>query len=101
MGLDPHNLRPSDLTRLLGRFEDALGPNLTRVFAYIAAHPGFVSDRQWGMIQSNSEGERACGREADKRMQPMQPGDVFAGRLDRGRVEVVAVDRHGRAGRRR
>jgi len=54
--------KKSDLVTLIGRMEDSLGPNLTRVFGYVAAHPGFVPDRQWGLLQANSEGARACGR---------------------------------------
>ncbi|MBW1881530.1 MAG: FHA domain-containing protein [Deltaproteobacteria bacterium] len=54
--------KASDFTKLQGRMDKEMGPALTRVFAYIAAHPGYVSDRQWGLIRSNSEGTRTCGR---------------------------------------
>lgn len=52
----------SQFATLASRMERDMGPGLSRVFAYVAAHEGYVSDRQWGMIQSNSEGQRACGR---------------------------------------
>jgi len=54
--------KASDFTKLQGRLDKEMGPSLTRVFAYIAAEPGYVADRQWGLIRSNSEGSRACGR---------------------------------------
>ncbi len=54
--------KKSDFTDVMGRLERELGPDLTRVFAYTAAHPGLVPDRQWGLLARNSEGARACGR---------------------------------------
>ena len=54
--------KKSDLTALKGRMDDSMGESLSRVFAYIAAHPGYVPDREWGLLQENSNGDRACGR---------------------------------------
>ncbi len=35
---------------------------LARVFAYVAAPPGFVPDREWTMLKQNSAGVETCGR---------------------------------------
>jgi hypothetical protein len=56
--------KKSELTTLMGRMDSSMGKNLARVFAYTAAHPGFVPERQWGLVQANSEGQRTCGRGA-------------------------------------
>jgi len=54
--------KKSDLTDLMGRLGRGMGDSLTRVFSYVAAQPGYVPDREWTLIRSNSEGNRSCAR---------------------------------------
>lgn len=54
--------KKSEMADLYKRLEGDLGPSLAVVFAYTAAHAGFVPDREWGLIQRNSERQRTCGR---------------------------------------